>query len=275
MAKPIDETKIRHLDPKVKVLWALNTIAFAAFIWLLMTWLAGLAFPEELLGVHSSIYPFMFLMIVGIVLIPYLVWVELRYRNYTYYIADTEMIIRKGILRVERITIPFEKVQNVNVSRSIIERVLGLATLKIETAGTNPGEAEGIIPGVSGYQAVVDEILDMVEHSHVSAAKIHEAHAETVDTSALTKELAQLREEIGKLREEKERLRNELERSKAELPKQEAPAEEEALAEPEEAPKKKETAPEMPKPLLEFEGERYKKVRSRNSSPKKPRKKGK
>lgn len=246
MVKPIDESRIRHVDPKIRILWALNAVVFAFLMWLFATWLAGLAFPDNFFGVQPGLYPFMFLMAVGIVLIPYLIWVELRYRNYTYYIADTEMIIRRGVLRIERTAIPFEKVQNVNVSRSILERILTLATVKIETAGTNPGEAEGVIPGVGNYRAVVDEILEHVEHARAGVAIARE-EVQPQGTDEMGKEIAALREELQKLREERERL----EKTK-------------------EAPKPLEPPQE---PALEFEGERYKKGEEKRISPKKGKKK--
>ncbi|VVB97963.1 Bacterial PH domain protein [uncultured archaeon] len=299
MAKPIDEMRIKHLDHKVRILWALNSVLFTAFIWLITTGIAQLAFPDGLLGASSSLYPFMFFMLIGIFLIPYLVWIELRYRNYTYYIAETEMIIRRGVLRIERTTIPFEKVQNVNVSRSVLERLLGLATLKIETAGTNPGEAEGVIPGVSSYRDVVDEILEHVEHSRASVARVQEQAAPQPPTVPPTgapeimKELAILRDEIKMLRAEKDRLERTAEEKKAEKAPEEtaakepeAPPEDETPSEaqgaekkePENAPETAEMPPEQPEPELEkaapleFEGDRYKKEAEKKLKPKTSRK---
>lgn len=316
MAKPIDAMKIKHLDSKIRILWAFNAIVFAAFIWLIATVISQLAFPDGLFGASSAIYPFMFFMVIGIFLVPYLVWVELRFRNYTYYISETEMIIRRGVLRIERTTIPFEKVQNVNVSRSVLERLMGLATLKIETAGTNPGEAEGLIPGVGSYRDVVDEILERVEHSRAMASRGNspeqpqQAQAPHEHDSAIMKEISALRDEIKLLRREKEdlehtngELKEEVEkRPEGAPPEQEKPEAREEPAAPEVEPEKPQTeappaqekqgqtreplheekpleAPEPEKtrvPLLEFEGDRYKKSAAKKVIPKnskKPRKK--
>lgn len=254
MAKQIDEMKIRHLAPKIRILWALNAVVLAFLMWLLVSWLSQLAFPDDFLGVSSAVYPFMFFMLIGIFMIPYLVWVELKYRNYTYYIADTEMIIRRGVLRIERIAIPFEKVQNVNVSRSILERLLGLATLKIETAGTNPGEAEGVIPGVGNYHEAVDEILEHVEHARPKEAGGQEEKEKEfgMEMEAAVKEIASLRDELHRLREEMKKLKEEKAGGKNSEPK-EPPAEPAA-------------------PGLEFEGERYKKSEEKGVSPRKTKK---
>lgn len=245
MDADIDEMKIRHLDPKVRIQWALNAMVFAILMWIFVSWLAGLAFPDGLFGVHSSIYPFMFFMIIGICAVPYLVWIELRYKNYTYYVSDTELTIRRGVLRIERSAIPFEKVQNVNVSRTILERILGIATLKIETAGTNPGEAEGIIPGIANYREVVDEILMHVEHLRANHIAAHEK-APSAELDKLLGELSSLRAELQKLRDENQRLKTKNEGEGRQ------PAEK--------------------MPLLEFEGERYKKAEVKRIIPKKAKK---
>lgn len=153
-------------------------------------------------------------MIAGVMLVPYLVWVELKYRNYTYYFANIELIIRRGVLRIERTSIPFEKIQNVNVLRSIFERILGLATIKIETAGSNPNEAEGIIPGVGNYREVVDEILERTEHIRLGSTPQETIPHASAETESITKEITDLRKELRKLRKEKEELINKVESQK-------------------------------------------------------------
>ncbi len=280
MVKPIDEMKIRHLDPKIRGIWALNAVVFAAFIWLFVTWISPYAFPNDIVGVPPGVYPFMFFMLVGIFLIPYLVWIELRYRNYTYYIADTEMIIRRGVLHIDRTAIPFEKVQNVNVSRSLLERLIGLATIKIETAGTNPGEAEGLIPGVGKYQDIVDEILEHVEHTRAAVAKVREEPRAPAEDFA--GQIAALREEIARLREEKRLLeeKGNAPQEHAQEPIPEPPKLEAPPLPPEEpmepvAPAEPVKPVEQPGPRLEFEGDRYKKPAKKKTIPRKKPKKGK
>ncbi len=207
---PIDKDKIKHLDPKVKILWAFKTIILVICVWLFISGISPHVFPDGLFGVPITLFPFMFLMLAGVILVPYLIWVELKYRNYTYYISETEITIRRGILHIDRIAIPFEKVQNVNVSRPILERILGLANIKVETAGTNPNEAEGIIPGINNYQELINQILEKVEHNHTDALKrpatkqLSTEEKLIEEISALNAELHTLREHISKLEEQLE-----------------------------------------------------------------------
>ena len=38
--------------------------------------------------------------------------------------TDDEIIIKSGVFKIDRIVIPFDKIQNVNISRSVLERLL-------------------------------------------------------------------------------------------------------------------------------------------------------
>lgn len=261
MATMADEARVRYLDPKVKIIWASAIVGLAAVVWLLLTVLSQMAFPEGIFGIPNLLYPLMFFVIVALAIAPYLVWLELRYQYYKYYLTDREILIRKGVIRHERTVIPYDKVQNVNVSRSIFERLLGLATLKIETAGTNPGEAEGLLPGVGHYRELVDEILEQVEHARAPKQK-----EKPMDPKELLREVVLLKNEVLKLRDENAMLRihvNQLGKAKYAPRMEKEGAGIEALEKPEppvEAEKKEENnlefekgkGAEQPKP--EFEG---------------------
>ncbi len=159
--------QIFHVDPKIRLLWGASGIITALVVWLLLTIFAYFAFPKGLYGIPRILYPILFFFIVGIFLFPYLIWVELRYRNYIYYFTKGEIVVKRGILRIERIVIPYTKIQNVNVSRSLIEQLLGLATVKIETAGSS-GHTEAKIEGMSTFASFINELLMRVEQSRTA-----------------------------------------------------------------------------------------------------------
>ncbi|HQT44411.1 MAG TPA: PH domain-containing protein, partial [Candidatus Micrarchaeota archaeon] len=62
-----------------------------------------------------------------------------------------------------RKVIPYARIQNINTERTVIERILGIGSLMIETAGTQAGLAEGIIPGIANPSSLINEILHHVE----------------------------------------------------------------------------------------------------------------
>ena len=65
----------------------------------------------------------------------------LRWRSFTYRIADGELVIADGILHRNRRSIPFERIQDVSIDQKLLARVFGLARVRIETGGGEVDEA--------------------------------------------------------------------------------------------------------------------------------------
>ncbi|MEO1064847.1 MAG: PH domain-containing protein [Actinomycetota bacterium] len=72
------------------------------------------------------------------------VWVA-ELRRLGYQIREHDLSLRSGVVKHKVETLPFARVQHVNVSRGPVERALGLATLDVSSAGPDlsiPGLAE-------------------------------------------------------------------------------------------------------------------------------------
>lgn len=65
-----------------------------------------------------------------------------------------------GIIHKRGVTVPFDQIQNVNIIRTLIDRMLGIAKIEIETAGSSSiakreiignvrSKAEGLLPGLT------------------------------------------------------------------------------------------------------------------------------
>jgi len=65
----------------------------------------------------------------------------LRWRSFTYRIADAELVIADGILNRNRRSIPFERIQDVSIDQKLLARIFGLARVRIETGGGEADEA--------------------------------------------------------------------------------------------------------------------------------------
>ncbi len=79
---------------------------------------------------------------IGLVFLGLLVAAVLTYRNFFFYATEDSFIIEKGVLSKERITVPFERIQTVNVNQNLIQRILGVVGLNIDTAGSSAKELE-------------------------------------------------------------------------------------------------------------------------------------
>lgn len=70
----------------------------------------------------------------------------LNYYFFTFHVEDDELIIQKGVLNKERKAIPLERIQSVNITQNLVQRILQLVAVEVETAGSKAKELE--IPGL-------------------------------------------------------------------------------------------------------------------------------
>lgn len=156
---------VRHLDPKVKLVWFLPQAAFLFVIWLIVLvalFLLGIDSPiQGLSRFQFAVLLFLFMLV--FIAAPIYAYLHIEYMSFTYELGEKEFIIRQGVFTRNTIVIPYARIQNINTQRTVLERMLGLASLLIDTAGTNPQAAEGLLPGVSNKDALVREIMDKVE----------------------------------------------------------------------------------------------------------------
>jgi len=67
---------------------------------------------------------------------------EMAYvRRFTYRIEDETFDIQSGVLSRREREIPFERVQNVDIAQNVVQRAIGIAEVRIETAGGGSSEA--------------------------------------------------------------------------------------------------------------------------------------
>ena len=89
------------------------------------------------------------------------VYVQMSYNRWVYGFDKNSVRIERGIIWKRYSNIPYGRVQNVDIHRGVIARLLGFSTLHIQTAGYSgyigrPGQrvhSEGYIPAVSAKKA--------------------------------------------------------------------------------------------------------------------------
>lgn len=81
---------------------------------------------------------FFVLYIISLAIFPYLL-AYLSYENWKYEFSKEAIKIEKGIIWKKYISIPYERVQNVDIYRGIFARMLGLSDLQIQTPAI-PGQ---------------------------------------------------------------------------------------------------------------------------------------
>lgn len=84
-------------------------------------------------------------------------WVKL----FGYELADNEVKVEKGVISKSYDSIPYSRIQNVGIERGLLQRILGISTVDIQTAGSSGyGKAEGMLPGVEKH--VAEEVREAI-----------------------------------------------------------------------------------------------------------------
>ena len=126
----------------------------------------------SVLGLFLSIvYIFLFLAIPSLIVITALVlicslmasagWARLFNNSYFFEVERQSLNIKWGVIIKHSVTIPYKRIQNIDVNRGIMARILGLSEVWIQTAGFSMGIStfgslrfsEGIIPGLEIKEA--------------------------------------------------------------------------------------------------------------------------
>lgn len=86
-------------------------------------------------------------MVLGTIVIFLLIGVVayLRYRNFTFFLDEDkqEFVIHSGILSKKRLSIGLDKIQQVSINQNIIQKLIGVYSLDVDTAGSG-GKEVGI-----------------------------------------------------------------------------------------------------------------------------------
>jgi putative membrane protein len=97
---------------------------------------------------------------VAVLAVPALIGAAAKYALYRWRVDADELLLRSGVLNRQNRVIPLARVQNVEVRQSLMQRVFGVAELRVETAGTGQ-QAEAVLSvlGVAEAQAARTELL--------------------------------------------------------------------------------------------------------------------
>ena len=159
------EPDIRHLDKRVKIVWEFPTLVMLAVLWLIGSIAYAAFFPQNsIFGISHLLFPvFSLIALAALIALPIYLWVGLIYENFTFELTDKDIIIREGVITRKTTVIPYARIQDIRTERTLIERMLGLATLELETAGSSKVASETLIPGIANKNELISELMELVE----------------------------------------------------------------------------------------------------------------
>ncbi|HEX7117751.1 MAG TPA: PH domain-containing protein [Longimicrobiales bacterium] len=106
----------------------------------------------------------------GILAIPALASAVAKYIGFRYRLAGDELVLDSGLLHRRRRIIPLPRIQNVDVRQKLLERVCGVAELRIETAGGRTTEGVLAVLGRDAAHALRTELLERRDRAADTAA---------------------------------------------------------------------------------------------------------
>ena len=92
------------------------------------------------------------LLVVLIVVLAF-VWAKLTYHFYRYELREDGFRKEHGVIWKKYVTIPYDRIQNVDIHRGVIARLLGISDIQVQTAGgitvsSYGAFSEGRLPGI-------------------------------------------------------------------------------------------------------------------------------
>jgi uncharacterized membrane protein YdbT with pleckstrin-like domain len=127
-------------------LWVLRTVAVVAILLPaeIIPLISGFDWEKKMRGFAFMVLPLPVL-IFAIALIQRifaLALVRLDFEKRWYLVTDRSLRVREGIVKVREMTVMFANIQNISVSQGPIQRLLGIADLRVDTAGGGPSRSE-------------------------------------------------------------------------------------------------------------------------------------
>jgi putative membrane protein len=116
----------------------------------------------------------------GLVALPAII---LQYLRFSYRITPQQIVIQKGVLRRQNRSIPIERIQNIQIQQNLVARLIGLAKVTIETAGSAATEGSLEYVGLSDAHEIRQAVRSF-QHRSAPAADVDAADADAASADA-------------------------------------------------------------------------------------------
>lgn len=152
---------MNRLDPKVQVLWAVRWLIVAV----VLGGLSALGRPLLARWLGASLPGVTPLAVAVAVLLLGVGLTAARYRLWRFEVREDALYLERGVFTRVHTVVPFVRIQHVDAQRGPLERVLGLSTTVVYTAGSRG--ADVAVPGLSPGEA--DELQDRLKRLAIRA----------------------------------------------------------------------------------------------------------
>jgi putative membrane protein len=98
-----------------------------------------------------------------------------RYWSFRYRLGDEELVIREGLLTRNERHVPYHRIQNVDLVQNPLHRLLGVAEVRLETAGGQKPEATLRVLSLDAVECMRERVF--AERGRARGPEAPEAHA--------------------------------------------------------------------------------------------------
>ena len=140
------------------------------------------------------------LLCLGLISIMWIVSFPLIYlwiKNLSYFIHDDRITIKSGIITKKEQNIPYRSITDFVLARGPFDRILGIGTIKIQTAGqsTSATGYEGSLSGLLDYEPLHADLREKLKSLHPISESITTSESvKQSDDSVLVQILEELKE---------------------------------------------------------------------------------
>lgn len=124
---------------------------------------------------------------IAVVLLLCLLYAYLWYLKFTFFLdkEKQEFVVNKGILNRDQVIIQLDKIQQVNINQNVLQKIIGVYGLKIDTAGAKGNEVSiKAIDEISAYN-LKEHLLSRTTEIDEQTTEIKEREAITTETPFL------------------------------------------------------------------------------------------
>lgn len=131
--------------------------------------------------------------------------IKLWIKNLSYYIDEDRITIHKGILSKIKQNVPYRAITDFQLHRSLYDRFLGIASIKLQTAGQSPT--------ATGFEAKLSGLIDwddLLEQLRVKVKRLYPSPVTPETTKSMANDnvlLEKILEELKEIREVLEKQR--------------------------------------------------------------------
>ncbi|MCB2204513.1 PH domain-containing protein [bacterium] len=184
-------------DPDLRKYWRWHWAVWMIIMLVPLFILAlGLPWPGYLIsGIAFVVMLFIFILI--------RIYIHLYFDTLSYTIEDDLVMGTRGVFWKKRVTVPFRKITNIDISQGPVQRMFNLGTIHVQTAGAAGAQgavAELLIVGMKEFDALRDEILALLRAFYRQSTPVSAEEPAVPPAASSDASTAQLLEEVRAIR---------------------------------------------------------------------------